>query len=106
MPQQYNDLRPWLGDEMKRYKIELGNFISNKYLTNNPLNVGHRSLVLSVWVTSVSLDPSGSIRWAGEAAADGQSCFVTIICCLLAAWLLAGGGGGAAWRRLGSISMV
>ena len=63
--------------------------------------------MLSVWVTSVSLDPSGSIRWAGEAAADGQSCFVTIICCLLAAWLLAGGGGGgAACRRLGSISMV
>ena len=59
-------------------------------MTNNPFTVGHRRLVLSVWVTSVSLDPSGSIPWPGEAA-DGQSCFVTIICCLLAAWLLAGG---------------
>ena len=29
---------------MKRYKIELGNFIINRYLTNNPLNVGHRSI--------------------------------------------------------------
>ena len=58
--------------------------------------------MLSVWVTSVSLDPSGSIRWAGEADADGQSCFVTIICCLLAAWLLAGGW----WRWRGCVPEI
>ena len=59
--------------------------------------------MLSVWwVTSVSLDPSGSIRWAGEAAADGQSCFVTIICCLLAAWLVASGW----WRWRGCVPEI
>ena len=69
-------------------------------MTNNPFTVGPRRLVLSVWVTSVSLDPSGSIPWPGEAA-DGQSCFVTIICCLLAAWLLAGG-----WRWRGCVAEI